>query len=325
MKKRKCTQSKISRLIRLDQLLRNPNGLTLNEIMQDEQMDEVSKRLLQENLKEIEETYNAEFETNMFRGRERLWRYKDTNFSIMKQTTKDLEIIRKSIDNLSLFKGDPRFDILRFYLIGIENGRSEVGFNLMSFDNNNDVTGLEHIETILKAITNKYPIKIHYKPFKKKECEINIHPYHLRQYNRRWFLFGFVEDCKEIRNYALDRINHIEHLSKPYIPTEIDFDTYFDDIVGVSNYKGKTVEKVLLKVSNRSIDYIRTKPIHWTQTELKSRNTKDYSFIQLNVKINIELEMLLFSYGDALEVIEPNWLRVFFATKVKNMFKFYEE
>jgi predicted DNA-binding transcriptional regulator YafY len=189
----------------------------------------------------------------------------------------------------------------------------------MTFDNNNEVVGLDHVEPILEAITHKYPLKMSYKPFNKDEFAVNIHPYHLRQYNRRWYVFAYSEDKKEIQNYPLDRITKLEHLSKPYIETDVDFEEYFDDIVGVTNYKNSSIERVVLKVSNKSIDYIRTKPLHGTQTELKELGTMDQTFIQLKLKINIELEMLLLSYGDAIEIIEPSWLRVKFAEITKKM------
>ena len=317
-------QDKFARLMRLDQLLRMPDGRTLNEILTDTQIDNISERQLRDNLKELEEKYGAVFETGLHRGRERLWRYKDTSFSIMQQTSKDMEVIRQSLENLNLFKGDPRYDMLRFYLMGLQKGVSETGLNYMSFDNNNEVVGLDYVEPILEAITHKYPLKLCYKPFNKDEFVVNIHPYHLRQYNKRWFVFAYSEEQKEIQNYPLDRIVKLEHLSKPYIEKDIDFEEYFDDIVGVSNYKGRRVEKVVLKVSNKSIDYIRTKPIHWSQTELKELETESDAFFQLKLKINTELEMLLFSYSDAIVVIEPLWLREKFAEKAKRLCDMYK-
>ena len=317
-------QDKFARLMRLDQLLRNPEGRTLNEIRTDPQIDDISERLLRDNLKELEDKYGAVYETTLYRGRERLWRYKDTNFSIMKQTSKDMEIIRHSLENLKLFKGDPRYDMLRFYLMGLEKGVSENGLSFMSFDNNSEAMGLEYVEDILEAITHKYPLKMRYKPFSRNEFTSNIHPYHLRQYNRRWYVFAYSEDKEDILNFPLDRITKLEHLSKPYIDTDIDFDEYFDDIVGVSNYKNTAVEKVVLKVSNKSIDYIRTKPLHWTQTELKELGTESHTFIQLKLKVNTELKMLLFSYNDAIEVVEPLWLVEEFRKKIKNMSDIYK-
>ncbi len=248
-----------------------------------------------------------------------MWRYKDTGFSIMQQASKDMETIRHSLENLNLFKGDPRYDMIRFYLMGLQKGVSETGLSFMTFDNNNEVVGLEHVEPILEAITHKYPLRMCYKPFNKDEFTVNIHPYHLRQYNRRWYVFAYSEVKKEIQNYPLDRITKLEHLSKPYIETDVDFEKYFDDIVGVTNYKSRDVKPVVLKVSNKSIDYIRTKPLHRTQTELKELGTENHSFIQLKLKFNTELEMLLLSYGDAIEIIEPSWLRVQFAKIIKKM------
>lgn len=317
-------QDKFTRLMRLDQMLRMPEGCTLSEILTDTQIDNISERLLRDNLKELEDKYGAVFETGMYRGRERLWKYKDTNFSIMQHTSKDMEIICHSLENLNLFKGDPRYDMLRFYLMGLQKGFSETGLSFMTFDNNNEAVGLEHVEPILDAITHKYPLRMCYKPFNKGEFIVNIHPYHLRQYNRRWYVFAYSEDKKEIHNYPLDRITKLEHLSKPYIETDVDFEEYFDDIVGVTNYKTSHIEKVVLKVSNKSIDYIRTKPLHGTQTELKELGTESQTFIQLKLKINTELEMLLLSYGDAIEVIEPVWLRQKFAEKIKKMSNIYE-
>ena len=94
---------------------------------------------------------------------------------------------------------------------------------------------------------------------------------------------------------------------------------YFDDIVGVTNYKNSRIETVVLKVSNKSIDYIRTKPLHRTQSDLKELNTEGQTFIQLKLKINTELEMLLLSYGDAIEIVEPSWLRASFTEVTKKM------
>ena len=312
-------QNKFARFIRLDQMLRMPEGYTLNEILTDPRIDDISERLLRDNLKELEDKYGAVFETNIYRGRERLWKYKDTNFSIMQQTSKDMEIIRHSLENLNIFKGDPRYDMLRFYLMGLQKGFSETGLNFMTFENNNGAVGLDHVEHILEAITHKYPLRMCYKPFNKDEFTDNIHPYHLRQFNRRWYIFAYSEDKKEIQNYPLDRITKLEHLSKPYIETDVDFEEYFDDIVGVTNYKNSSLEKVVLKVSNKSIDYIRTKPLHRTQKELKELGSEGQTFIQLKLKINTELEMLLLSYGDAIEIIEPSWLRVKFAEITKKM------
>ena len=325
MSKANLEQNKIKRYIRLDQLLRDSEGHTLEEILTDPDLDCISKRTLQDNLKEFEDVFSAEFDIspNIYRGRERLWKYKDSNFSIFNQINKDVEIIRKAIEELKYLAGDPRYDYIRFFLLGLEDGVQNTR-NIMSFDNNLEYHGLDKMEILAQAIINQHPIKLTYKTYKGDKQEINVHPYHLRQYNQRWFLFGLNEGKREIHNYPLDRIEKVEHLSKIYRPTEIDFDEYFDDIIGVSNYKNREVCDIILKVDKRSIDYIRTKPLHWSQTELKEHETEQSVFVRLQVKINTELEMKVFSYNSAIEVVSPVYLRDKFTEKVRMMSETYK-
>ena len=63
---------------------------------------------------------------------------------------------------------------------------------------------------------------------------------------------------------------------------------------------------------------------HWSQTELGDRCSNDFTVVQLKVKINMELMMLLFSYNDAIEVLGPERLRRSFADTVRKMNQFYE-
>ena len=59
--------------------------------------------------------------------------------------------------------------------------------------------------------------------------------------------------------------------------------------------------------------YVVTKPLHPSQVELDRENC----IIQLNVFLTPELESLIFSYGDHVEVLEPASLRETFRQKIK--------
>lgn len=39
-----------------------------------------------------------------------------------------------------------------------------------------------------------------------------VSPYHLKQYNNRWFLIGKQSDYDGLTNYAIDRIDGIKEL-----------------------------------------------------------------------------------------------------------------
>lgn len=175
----------------------------------------------------------------------------------------------------------------------------------MSFENNADLTGIENINALADAIVNKYPIKLGYQPYRADHQQIiYVHPYHLKQFNNRWFLIGKPDNLDAIHNYAIDRIKTVEHLSKGYVESDIDFSEYFDDVIGVSVSDGP-IEHLELMVSKSRYPYIQTKPLHWSQRHIKEKDTDDHVFISLDVRLNRELISLLLSFGYDVIVISP--------------------
>ena len=84
---------------------------------------------------------------------------------------------------------------------------------------------------------------------------------------------------------------------------------------------GASSEKVVIKNSKEVWPYIESKPLHGSQ-KLKSKTDTDVQ-IELNVQINHELIALLFSYMDAIEIIEPQDLRQRFKTISETIYKKY--
>ena len=324
-------QNKFYRLIFLDDQFRSPEGVSISQLMarlEDSMEDKilsVSKRTIWNDIRELEEEFGARFVTESV-GREKLYRYEDPDFSILKEwISKYVDTFQHYLKKLENHRGDVRYDMIRYFLLGIKRGLNYKDQPCVSFDYNPFLEGLKYFNQIADAITHQYPIKLTYKPYGKERTEYNVHPYHLRQYNNRWFLFGLTEGMEEfgVQNYALDRIRGVEHLSKQYIPTDISFDDYFKDIVGVSNNTKRTIENIILRVNKKSLDYIRTKPIHSSQKEVKSDDFTDYITISIQAKINTELIMVILSYGDSIEVIEPQELRSIFIEKVANLRRVY--
>ena len=114
---------------------------------------------------------------------------------------------------------------------------------------------------------------------------------------------GWNEEYESITNVALDRIVSIKELTNTYKTQEIDFQEYFDDVVGVSIPQNKEPEKIFLRIDNSLYPYIKTKPLHGSQTEKEVHDL--YTLIELTVIPNYELESLLLSYGEGIEIISP--------------------
>ena len=147
-------------------------------------------------------------------------------------------------------------------------------------------------------------LQIEYQDFKSDEpFTLTFHPYYLKQYNNRWFVLGLNEELDiPTWNLALDRIESISPTRKEYIPTDIDWNDYFYDIVGVTRFQDKDVEKVVLEFAKEVAPYVETKPIHPSQ---KSEWVGDKLRVTIEVIPNYELESLILSFGEKVKVEKP--------------------
>lgn len=151
-------------------------------------------------------------------------------------------------------------------------------------------------------------VEITYQSFKMTKPQTVIaHPYYLKQYNNRWFLFCSTGEYTTITNYPLDRIIKVEESKVPYRETNVNFDEFFEDMIGVSKKNNQQAEIVLLRFPKSQYKYVATKPWHGSQKVLEEND--DYVIIQLDVVLNFELEQQILSFGDYVEVIAPKTLR----------------
>ncbi|MBP6234849.1 MAG: WYL domain-containing protein [Saprospiraceae bacterium] len=257
------------------------------------------------------EGWNIELQ-ELYDGKKRIYRYEDTKFSIMNLplNAKVMEEFRSSVEVLSQFEGMPQFDWLQESLAKMNMEANRETTPIISFDANPYLKGIEHLSTLYQAIKNKTVLHILYQDFNSPEPYIiTLHPYHLKQYNNRWFLFGRNEE-KNIAtwNLAIDRMLEITASSDKYIlNTEIDWTDYFDDIIGVTKLPDAYTEELILHFYGIAGKYVENKPIHGSQ---KSKWLNDTTLeIKLNLMINYELERLVLSYGESIKVISPPGLQ----------------
>jgi predicted DNA-binding transcriptional regulator YafY len=261
-------------------------------------------------------------------GKRVYYRYEEKDFSINKQPLTDAEAqqLHTLIQSLSRFRGIPSNEWIEDVISNLEwrfnlKGKSE---NVIGFEQNQNLKGLEFLSDIIDATSNHQTLSIKYRNYKNggRDMHFVIYPYYVKQYNDRWFLFGLDDKRREISNLALDRIQSIEILSeKPFIPNDtIDFEHYFDDIVGVTIPK-ENVEKenVVLRFSESRFPYVTSKPIHKSQKILSEMENK----IGLQLRINPELETKILSFGSDVEVLLPEWFREKIKNKIEESLKKY--
>ena len=272
-------------------------------------------------------SYNAPIVAIPIEGRRCYYTYEDSDFSIFSSelSVEEVKNLLSTIDMLGRYRSPKNAWLeevissleLRF---GIKANRDKI----VSFEQNDQLRGIEFLSDLIDAIINHQPLKMTYRPYKGEEQTMVIHPHYLKQYNSRWFLFG-LEDHGEYGmspvNKALDRIVKFSIAKVRFEENDkIDYETYFDDIVGVTHdRKHPDVEHVVMRFSKDRFPYVVSKPIHQSQKVVNSEE----GIISIDVRVNRELEQNIFSFGQQIEVLSPEWFRDQIKEKYREIAKIY--
>lgn len=254
------------------------------------------------------------------------YKYSDPNFKLYNQGLNAAEVqqLKTAIETLSKIDGIPQMGWIQELGTKLEETffLEKSDRLIMSHDSNRYLRGIEHLGQLFHAILNKTPLHIRYQSYKRaKETIFEISPYHLREYNNRWFLFGRNRDYANLTNLALDRILSIEVGNHPYIENEEwDFNAYFEDIVGVS-FESDKVEKIRLWFTPSAAPYVTSKPPHGSLRKISNDDTG--LIIEIEVIPNFELETLILSYGERTKVLSPESFRKKIKHRVDAMMKNY--
>lgn len=284
---------------------------------------------IRNDMAQIEKNYPDALIEEVRVGKNIYYRYENPNYSIYSPPLKSEEVaqLTQMLGILKRFKGMPQFDWLTEVTerlgasLKIDVGSAD---EVVGFDENLDLVGIEHFTPLFNAIVEKRPLQLTYKSFKQEEkSKIIVHPYYLKQYNKRWFLIAWNAELNFLANYALDRILAIKEAKVPFLPTDIDFFEYFDDMIGVSKDSRTELQKVKLWVSAAQWPYVKTKPLHGTQHVVK--HVEDGTIITIEVYLNFELEQLLLSFGEMVKVLEPRNLKEKIKQRLSEAAKKYSE
>ncbi len=287
----------------------------------------IKKRQLYEDIKFMESEQGWSIELERIReGRKVYYKYADKDFSIQKQMLNEQEArqLLEALSVLGRFEGMPQFEWVEELMVRIKSTFYGERVNpIVIFEQNPYLKGLEFFTTLFDALQYEKVLNIEYQSFKNLESNsIRIHPYILKQYNNRWFLFGYDEKYGSLTNLALDRIVTIKELDIPFIKNaSIDFMDYFEDVVGVTVLKDAEIEDVILEVEGDLWPYIQSKPIHGSQKVIERK--KDKIVLKLAIRMNYEFISTIFAFGERIKVVAPDHLKATIKTKAENLLKKY--
>ena len=305
-----------------------------NEKLIDAGFPEVSQRCVEKDINYLEyDPFYAEIERYRVNKR-RCIRYKNPSFTIFRKELSEEEsnLLLEILNTIGQFDGLANFEWLDRLKIGLGLKKRS---RIISFSNNPYLQNSNLLGVLFDNISNQVVVRLEYHTFTdKKNRTIIFHPYLLKQYNDRWYLIGAANDDAKILNFALDRIDVVTALPEmKYKPCNGDLANRFEDIIGVTLYEDKDIEHILFWVSNRSKDYMETKPIHGSQCRYKGKKDEEFrsrypslyegAFFSIDCIPNYELIRELSSFGKDLLVIEPKSVQDDVFHRVQQMYEDY--
>lgn len=331
----------IARYIILDRLLQHKYGRTIadlkdlcNEKLEDDGKEPVTKRCIEKDLLAMEgDPFYVEIDRSGTRPiedkngkprRTKLVRYANPYFSIFNHEMNDDEkaLLRKALEPFGKFEDIPGFEQIE-QLIASLNVDVDESKKFVYYSVNEKGTNTKVFGKLYSAISEQKVINLTYHKFDDPTPHsVLLHPYILKEWNRRWYLIAAAADSGKILTFALDRTDEVETCDGlKYKPASDDLMERYEDIVGITYYEGKPIETIYFWASDNSTHYLVTKPIHGTQTQLKEggeeevslrksyTNLKDGKFFRLKCMINYELMREILSYGQGIIVLSPTSFR----------------
>jgi predicted DNA-binding transcriptional regulator YafY len=304
----------------------------IHRVMQDHGGQGISSTQFAEDLKFLRSEKGGSAPIEMYKeGKKNYYRYSDPTYQPARKpylTKEQVDTLNSAIAVLSEFEGLPQFDSVYEIITSIECqfiSPEPSNKKIVFFEDNKEYRNRHLIADLFHYIKHKQNLKIQYQPFNDEVREWIVSPACLRQYMTRWYLFGYNHSTTEyrIQTTPLDRIISISaDSSQPFHDLDIDWQEYFDDFIGISKMPGTHPTTVHLRISAAQAPYILTKPIHPSQ---KKYPQPDGSLdIKIRVLLNRELENLICSQAEHIEVIAPEDLRQTIAERLRIAAKKYE-
>jgi len=208
--------------------------------------------------------------------------------------------------------------ILRFFELSIsaqvmiesfKEGRESLQF--VSFDSSESLTGVHWLRDLIMAIRSHRMISFEHTSFQTGiTLNYDIHPYLLKEYKRRWFIYGYVPSYKDFRIFGIERIDKLVLADEYYTPIKnLDPAEIFENIIGINllPYQEHMLQTIVISTTVEQGRYMKSLPWHPSFTPLVD-DENEFQF-SLTIMPNNEFIQLMLSYCNRVTVIKPLWLR----------------
>ena len=212
-----------------------------------------------------------------------------------------------------------------------------------------DALGRTHIRSLAEFIREESVLQVEYEEFDGKQFQFFYHPHILKEYNGRWYCFGYNQSADKWKyKVALDRIKSVREVRAadrdkwPEMDWSFRGQSFEDDEVMswkdyFTHFMGPNVNRteageledpiaVQLRFRKSRVGYVVTKPLHGTQLpkdEWPEADADGWYPFEYAIVPTKEFYSRLLEFGEDMEVVSPMSVRNEMRRRIKEMSALY--
>ena len=168
--------------------------------------------------------------------------------------------------------------------------------------------GLEHLNGLIHAITQKKVLSFTYQKFWENEKSSKVvMPYALKEFKNRWYLLAADYKPKNgeffLKTLGLDRISDLDITNTSFKRENINVEDAYKNAFGIINATGEEPQEIFLKFDSEQANYVKALPLHHSQTVIAENETETIFRVSLVPTYDFQREIL--SYGKRVQVLAP--------------------
>ena len=180
-----------------------------------------------------------------------------------------------------------------------------------------------YLADIIKAIRENNIVIMTYHPFwSSTPLEIEIYPYFVKLFNRRWYVYGRTETEEKVKVYALDRIKKLTATNIKFVfPVDFEAAEFLNASIGIMKTDTDKPCEINIKANAETTHYLLALPLHHSQKVVES--TKDYTIFSYWLSPTDDFYQEILRKREYLEVISPQAVREKLASIIHKLSEYY--
>lgn len=223
------------------------------------------------------------------------------------------EALSRATEKLKMYSNREQESILNRHLAGFEVINRDIAPSVKTI--------LEELEG---AVANEYSVEIEYRTGHEEQSRPRvIDPYGMLYWNNKWYTIGFCHLRNEIRSFRAERILQIKQTQmmfrrpEAFSAKEFFLQNLLPDLEGKDG-----VASLIIRGRSEALDDLC---IHWfLGHHLKERTSNQAVFLLDERVIHAYVPYFLLSYGKAIQVVEPQSLKIKLVAIASELMEYYK-